>query len=185
MRLKDVLENQAIDNEEKMLLPVAKYLLSEPTHLEVVSLDLTQRVENVGLSDIDGNLHSNVADIFGMEALRLLGAVMNEDTEFSGYSVSSLSDQKSMSDRILDQIEDIICLTGEKVRKAFPEAKEEGDDVYDAGNFSQGTGYYFGVGVLDDASGNDRYLGSRYCFSKSSVRNCDGTVKKKNFTPLY
>ena len=44
----------------------------------------------------------------------------------------------------------------------------EGDDVYDAGNFSQGTGYYFGVGVLDDASGNDRYLGSRYSQGSSA-----------------
>ncbi len=39
---------------------------------------------------------------------------------------------------------------------------EAGDDVYEAGNFSQGGGYYFGWGTLVDRSGNDRYLGSRY-----------------------
>lgn len=39
----------------------------------------------------------------------------------------------------------------------------EGDDVYEAGNFSQGCGYYFGWGALCDlGSGKDRYEGSRY-----------------------
>ena len=38
-----------------------------------------------------------------------------------------------------------------------------GNDVYEAGNFSQGTGYYFGVGVLRDDKGHDMYRGSRYC----------------------
>ena len=38
-----------------------------------------------------------------------------------------------------------------------------GDDVYEAGNFSQGTGYYLGLGVLRDDSGHDVYRGSRYC----------------------
>jgi hypothetical protein len=38
-----------------------------------------------------------------------------------------------------------------------------GNDVYEAGNFSQGCGYYFGWGVLCDlGSGNDHYQGSRY-----------------------
>jgi hypothetical protein len=38
-----------------------------------------------------------------------------------------------------------------------------GDDVYEAGNFSQGCGYYFGWGLLVDLGrGNDRYVGSRY-----------------------
>jgi hypothetical protein len=38
-----------------------------------------------------------------------------------------------------------------------------GDDVYEAGNFSQGCGYYFGWGALCDmGSGKDRYEGSRY-----------------------
>ncbi|MBU0637825.1 MAG: PDZ domain-containing protein [Planctomycetes bacterium] len=39
---------------------------------------------------------------------------------------------------------------------------ERGDDVYEAGNFSQGGGYYFGWGCLVDRAGSDRYLGSRY-----------------------
>ncbi|MFH1748988.1 MAG: PDZ domain-containing protein [Planctomycetota bacterium] len=39
---------------------------------------------------------------------------------------------------------------------------EDGDDIYEAGNFSQGNGYYFGWGCLTDRAGNDRYLGSRY-----------------------
>ena len=39
----------------------------------------------------------------------------------------------------------------------------EGKDRYEAGNFSQGGGYYFGVGLLRDAgTGNDVYVGSRY-----------------------
>jgi len=38
-----------------------------------------------------------------------------------------------------------------------------GNDVYEAGNFSQGCGYYYGWGALCDmGSGNDRYEGSRY-----------------------
>jgi hypothetical protein len=37
-----------------------------------------------------------------------------------------------------------------------------GDDVYEAGNFSQGGGYYYGFGILRDLAGNDRYLGARY-----------------------
>ncbi len=38
-----------------------------------------------------------------------------------------------------------------------------GNDIYEAGNFAQGTGYYFGLGVLRDNGGNDIYRGSRYC----------------------
>ncbi len=38
----------------------------------------------------------------------------------------------------------------------------EGNDVYEAGNFSQGGGYYFGWGILSDRNGDDRYVGSRY-----------------------
>lgn len=38
-----------------------------------------------------------------------------------------------------------------------------GDDRYEAGNFSQGGGYYYGWGALCDlGGGNDRYFGSRY-----------------------
>jgi len=38
----------------------------------------------------------------------------------------------------------------------------EGRDRYEAGNFSQGGGYYFGWGVLMDGEGDDQYIGSRY-----------------------
>ena len=38
-----------------------------------------------------------------------------------------------------------------------------GDDIYEAGNFSQGTGYFLGLGVLRDNGGDDVYRGSRYC----------------------
>ena len=38
-----------------------------------------------------------------------------------------------------------------------------GDDLYEAGNFSQGTGYFLGLGVLRDNGGDDVYRGSRYC----------------------
>jgi hypothetical protein len=38
-----------------------------------------------------------------------------------------------------------------------------GDDIYEAGNFSQGTGYYLGLGILRDDAGHDIYRGSRYC----------------------
>jgi hypothetical protein len=37
-----------------------------------------------------------------------------------------------------------------------------GDDVYEAGNFSQGGGYFYAWGILRDDAGNDRYIGSRY-----------------------
>ncbi len=37
-----------------------------------------------------------------------------------------------------------------------------GDDVYEAGNFSQGGAYFFAWGILRDDAGNDRYIGSRY-----------------------
>jgi hypothetical protein len=38
----------------------------------------------------------------------------------------------------------------------------DGDDVYEAGNFSQGGGYHYAWGILRDDAGNDRYIGSRY-----------------------
>lgn len=38
----------------------------------------------------------------------------------------------------------------------------DGDDSYQAGDFSQGTGYFFGLGVLADSGGDDTYLGTRY-----------------------
>src|SRR6185295_14495988 len=37
-----------------------------------------------------------------------------------------------------------------------------GDDVYEAGNFSQACGYFYGWGILRDDAGDDRFLGSRY-----------------------
>jgi hypothetical protein len=37
-----------------------------------------------------------------------------------------------------------------------------GDDRYEAGEFSQGIGYYHGLGVLHDRGGHDRYAGDRY-----------------------
>lgn len=37
-----------------------------------------------------------------------------------------------------------------------------GLDRYEAGEFSQGGGYYWGLGILDDRSGNDLYYGNRY-----------------------
>lgn len=43
-----------------------------------------------------------------------------------------------------------------------------GDDSYQAGNFSQGTGYFFALGVLADRRGRDRYRGSRYCQGASA-----------------
>ncbi len=38
----------------------------------------------------------------------------------------------------------------------------DGADVYQAGDFSQGTGYFFGLGILADAGGHDNYRGARY-----------------------
>jgi len=38
----------------------------------------------------------------------------------------------------------------------------KGDDVYNAGNFSQGGGYFTGLGILEDGAGNDRYEATRY-----------------------
>ncbi|MCH7870845.1 MAG: PDZ domain-containing protein [Planctomycetes bacterium] len=39
---------------------------------------------------------------------------------------------------------------------------DEGDDIYEGGNFAQGGGYYFGWGALVDKKGSDKYLGARY-----------------------
>lgn len=44
----------------------------------------------------------------------------------------------------------------------------EGNDIYEAGNFAQGTGYYFGLGLLQDDRGDDKYWGSRYCQGSSA-----------------
>jgi hypothetical protein len=37
-----------------------------------------------------------------------------------------------------------------------------GNDRYEAGEFSQGGGYYWGIGILDDRHGDDLYYGDRY-----------------------
>ncbi len=37
-----------------------------------------------------------------------------------------------------------------------------GHDRYEAGEFSQGGGYYFGMGVVHDVDGDDLYYGNRY-----------------------
>ena len=37
-----------------------------------------------------------------------------------------------------------------------------GRDVYEAGNFSQGGGYFYAWGILREGAGDDRYIGSRY-----------------------
>jgi hypothetical protein len=44
----------------------------------------------------------------------------------------------------------------------------EGNDQYDAGDWSQGTGYYMGTGILYDGAGDDRYYGG-YGFSQASA----------------
>jgi hypothetical protein len=45
-----------------------------------------------------------------------------------------------------------------------------GNDVYEAGNFSQGAGYFLGLGMLRDDGGNDVYRGSRYCQGTAAHR---------------
>ena len=38
----------------------------------------------------------------------------------------------------------------------------QGDDQYQGGDFSQGSGYFFGVGLMYDGQGDDDYRGGRY-----------------------
>ena len=46
---------------------------------------------------------------------------------------------------------------------------KQGKDRFEAGNFSQGTGYFFGMGVLrNSGEEDDRYYGSRYTQSASA-----------------
>jgi hypothetical protein len=45
---------------------------------------------------------------------------------------------------------------------------EEGDDLYIADIFGQGTGYWFGAGVFSDVSGNDTYHGRWYVQGSSA-----------------
>ena len=44
----------------------------------------------------------------------------------------------------------------------------KGNDFYESGNFSQGTGYFYGLGLLIDDMGNDRHIGSRYSIASSA-----------------
>ncbi|MDP7363476.1 MAG: PDZ domain-containing protein [Candidatus Latescibacteria bacterium] len=45
---------------------------------------------------------------------------------------------------------------------------EEGHDRYQAGNFSQGVGYFFGLGGLVDRRGDDHYRATRYSQASSA-----------------
>ena len=44
----------------------------------------------------------------------------------------------------------------------------KGNDFYESGNFSQGTGYFYGLGLLIDDMGSDRHIGSRYSIASSA-----------------
>jgi len=59
-----------------------------------------------------------------------------------------------------------------------------GDDTYEAGNFSQGTGYFLGLGVLRDNSGNDVYRGSRYC-QGAAAHQAAGALLDFNGNDVY
>ncbi|RJQ40487.1 MAG: PDZ domain-containing protein [Nitrospiraceae bacterium] len=41
-------------------------------------------------------------------------------------------------------------------------ADEQGNDIYIADYFAQGSSYYYGLGILHDKSGNDQYISGRY-----------------------
>ncbi|MCK5832342.1 PDZ domain-containing protein [bacterium] len=47
-----------------------------------------------------------------------------------------------------------------------------GNDHYEAGNFSQACGYFFGMGILDDIGGNDVYIGNRYVQGAGAHQAC-------------
>ncbi len=60
-----------------------------------------------------------------------------------------------------------------------------GNDVYEAGDFSQGCGYYFGWGALCDlGSGNDRYEGSRYA-QAAAAHSALGSLWDEGGDDLY
>jgi len=44
----------------------------------------------------------------------------------------------------------------------------EGNDVYEAGNWALGTGYWFGTGILYDGGGNDRYRSCYYSMASGA-----------------
>ena len=59
-----------------------------------------------------------------------------------------------------------------------------GDDIYEAGNFSQGTGYFLGLGVLRDNAGHDVYRGSRYC-QGAAAHQAAGALLDFNGNDVY
>ncbi len=60
-----------------------------------------------------------------------------------------------------------------------------GDDVYEAGNFSQGGGYFHAWGALvDDGDGQDRYIGSRYA-QGFAAHQAAGTFLEGGGSDLY
>jgi len=59
-----------------------------------------------------------------------------------------------------------------------------GDDLYEAGNFSQGTGYFLGLGVLRDNAGHDVYRGSRYC-QGAAAHQAAGALLDFNGNDVY
>ena len=59
-----------------------------------------------------------------------------------------------------------------------------GDDDYQAGDFSQGTGYFFGLGALVDAAGDDEYRGSRYA-QGSAAHQAIGVLVDERGNDLY
>jgi hypothetical protein len=60
----------------------------------------------------------------------------------------------------------------------------EGDDDYQAGNFSQGLGYFFGLGGLVDLGGDDVYRGTRYT-QGASAHQAVGVLLDRNGDDEY
>lgn len=59
-----------------------------------------------------------------------------------------------------------------------------GDDVYEAGNFSQGGGYFHAWGILRDDAGDDRYVGSRYAMG-FAAHQASGTFLEGGGDDVY
>ncbi len=61
----------------------------------------------------------------------------------------------------------------------------QGDDVYEAGNFSQGGAYFYAWGILRDrGNGDDRYIGSRYA-QGYAAHQAAGTFIEEGGDDLY
>ena len=60
----------------------------------------------------------------------------------------------------------------------------KGNDHYESGNFSQGTGYYYGLGMLFDDYGHDTHLGSRYSIG-SAAHSALGILKNRRGDDTY